>query len=427
MVFMTNGDDIQKNSVLWMIASLPANIASNPMSTLIALYILKIGGGILNVAYAITLASAITIPSVFLWGYVTDLLNKRKALIVLSYLFTSFLMLSLFFIKNVSGVTLVYAAIAFVSAANGAPMNLLVMETDEQSRWAHNFSTLQMISGVGGTIGLLVAWAVTGVSTLSVLLLVLSASSFISAAMAAMLITDPKKIVQGPSLYDSAHMFIYRLVAIPNIIIRIPNPQNIKNFFRFHGFASVEKRFVLMFYLISFVFFFGTAIFNTEYPVGLEYRGISESLVFFLMLISMAIQTIIFYYYDYFTKHHKNKVIAGLSLLGRGSGYIFVGLFFVFFRGIALYSGNLVFYIISSGIAYAVYYPTSYAMLFNTITGKGKGSTMGIYGAVIGLGTLLGALASGWLTVAYGFGLTFITAGALMLACSYMFRLLPKS
>ena len=181
MIFMPNKDDRQKNSIVWMFASLPANIASNPMSTLIALYILEIGGGILNVAYAITLASAITIPSVFLWGYVTDLLNRRKILIVLSYLFTSFLILGLFFIKSVSGVTLIYAAIAFVGAANGAPMNLLVMETGEKNRWAHNFSTLQMISGLGGTIGLLVAWAVTGVSTLSVLLLVLSISSFISA------------------------------------------------------------------------------------------------------------------------------------------------------------------------------------------------------------------------------------------------------
>ena len=415
----------QKNSTFWMYASLPGALASGPLSTLITLYILKIGGGILNVAYAITLSSAITIPAVFLWGYVTDLLNKRKVLIVLSYLFTSFLIFSLFFIKNVAGATLVYAAIAFVGAASGAPLNLLVMETGEKDRWAHNFSILQMISGIGSTVGLLVAWVVTGVSTLNVLLIVLAGSALISAVLAAKLIKDPKKLGTSISLYDGAQAFVYRLVAMPGMIIKIPNPENIRNIFKFHGFASNEKRFVLVFYLISFIFFFSSAIFNTEYAVSLNFGGFSESLIFFLMLISMVVQTSIFYYYDRFTKSINNMVVSSISLLGRGSGYIFVGLFFVFFRGIAFIAGNFIFYILASGIAYAIYYPTSYAMLFKTLAGKRKGSTMGVYSAVIGVGTLAGALVSGGLAVAYGFGMTFIIAGGMTMLASYMFRFLP--
>lgn len=415
----------RKSGILWMFASLPANLATGPLSTLIVLYILQIGGNILSVAYAITLSSAITIPSVFLWGYLTDLLNRRKILIFFSYLFTSFLVFGLFFIKSVAGATLIYAAIAFVGAASAAPINLLVMETGEKDRWAHNFSILQMISGLGTTIGLLVAWAVTGVSTLDVLLLVLATSSLVSALLALKLIKDPKKLGTSASLYDGVHAFMYRLVAIPNMIIKIPNPENFKNLFKFHGFGSSEKKFVITFYIISFIFFFGSAIFNTEYPVGLKFGGVSESMVFFLMLISMVIQTLIFHYYDSFTKDLTNKVVSALSLFGRATGYIFVGIFFILFKGIALYAGNFIFYILASGVAYAVYYPTSYAMLFKTLAGKGKGSTMGIYSAVIGIGTLLGALVSGGLTVSYGFGFTFVVAGALMMVCSYMFRLLP--
>ncbi len=409
-----------------MFASMPANVALGPLSTLIALYILQIGGGILNVAYAITLSSAITIPAVFLWGYVTDFLNKRKVLIVLSYLLTSFLILSLFFIKNVAGVTLIYAAIAFVGAATGAPMNLLVMETGEKTKWAHNFSVLQMIGTIGSTLGLLASWVVTGVSTLSILLLVLTVSSFISAFLAMILIKDPKTVGKSVSLYDSTQSFLYQLVAIPFMLIKIPNPENIKNFFRFHGFASVEKQFVLIFYLISFIFFFGSAIFNTEYPVGLNLGGVSGSLVFFLMLVSSAIQVVAFKYYDRFTKGFNNRFVSTMSLLGRGLAYIFIGLFFLFLKGLALYAGNLVFFIIGSGVAYAVYYPTSYAILFKTLAGKSKGSTMGIYSAVVGVGTLAGALVSGVLSVSYGFGATFAIAGVFMLLGGYMFKLLPK-
>jgi hypothetical protein len=345
---------------------------------------------------------------------------------VLSYLLTSFLILGLFFIKSVAGATLIYAAIAFIGAASGAPINLLVMETVEKTKWAHNFSVLQMIVTIGSTIGLLASWVVTGVSTLSILLLVLTASSFVSALLAITLIRDPKTVGKSVSLYDSAQSFLYQLVAIPNMLIKIPNPENIKNFFRFHGFASVEKRFVLTFYLISFIFFFSSAIFNTEYPVGLNLGGVSGSLVFFLMLVSSAFQVVAFKYYDRFTKGLNSRFVSALSLLGRGSGYIIIGLFFVFFRGLALFGGNLVFYIISSGIAYAVYYPTSYAILFKTLAGKSKGSTMGIYSAVVGVGTLAGALFSGVLSVSYGFGATFVIAGGFMLLGGYMYKLLPK-
>ena len=116
-----------------------------------------------------------------------------------------------------------------------------------------------------------------------------------------------------------------------------------------------------------------------------------------------------------------------MSLLGRGLAYIFIGLFFLFLKGLALDAGNLVFFIIGSGVAYAVYYPTSYAILFKTLAGKSKGSTMGIYSAVVGVGTLAGALVSGVLSVSYGFGATFAIAGVFMLLGGYMFSSCRRS
>ena len=171
---MQDGAVERKGGILWMLASLPANVAAGPLSLLVTLYILELGGGALNVAYAMTLSSAITIPSVFLWGYITDLLNRRRVFIVVSYLSTALLILSLFFVKSVFAVTIIYAAVAFTWAANGAPLNLLVMENAEENRWARNFSVLQTISGAGATLGYLIAWIVTGVSTLNMLLAILA-------------------------------------------------------------------------------------------------------------------------------------------------------------------------------------------------------------------------------------------------------------
>lgn len=411
----------------WMLPVLPANLAAGPLSTFIALYILQIGGGILNVAYTLTLASAIAIPSVFLWGYLTDILNRRKMLIVLSYLLTALLILSLFFIKNIYAVASIYAAITFVWSASGVPLNLLVMENQDKNEWAKNFSLLQTISGIGTTLGLLVSWIVTGVSTLNMLLVVLAAFAFLSAFLAARLISEPKISKMKMSLHDGIHSFMYRLVAIPNMLIRIPHPEAIKNLFRFKGLKSIQKNFVMVFYIISFVFFFGTAVFNTEYVVGLKLYGMSESIIFLLSLIGMVAQTTIFFYYGKLTKDHEEAAVAVSSLFGRGSSYLAMGVIFLFFtRGPIFYIGNFLFYMIAIGIAYALYYPTSYDMLFKTLDGRGKGSAMGLYGAIAGVGTLTGTFASGILSLDYGFGMTFIIAALLMYSCSYMFKILPK-
>ncbi len=420
-------DPKEKSSNLWMLSVLPANIASGPLSTLIPLYIILIGGGVMDVSYALTLSSAVSIPAVFIWGYVTDLLNKRKALIVFPYLATSALIASLLFINSVAGITLIYAVIAFVSAATGAPINLLVMENGQKQKWAHNFSLLQMLGTVGITIGYIIACVVTGVSSIGVLLVALAISSLASAFIAAKLIKEPHHIASSKlSLTDSFSSFLYRMVGIPHMLIKIPNPQNIRNVLKFRGFAGSERNFIKIFYLISFVFFFGSAIVNTEYPVSLKLNGISESAIFFLILIASGLQAVIFYYYDHFTSGKSNRVVSALSLVLRGSGYMMIGMSFIYLTGFTLYSANMLLYLLAAGIAYAIYYPTSYAIFFNTISGSRKGSALGLYSAIAGIGTLLGALASGGLIVEYGFGVTFIIAGALMLLTAYLFRVLPK-
>ena len=412
----------------WMIPVLPANLAAGPLSTFIALYILKVGGNALSVAYTFTLASAIAIPSVFVWGYLTDLLNRRRSLIIFSYLFTAILILSLFFIKSIYAIALIYAAITFVWSASGVPLNLLVMDNQNRNEWAKDFSLLQMISGIGTTLGLLVSWVVTGVSTLNMLLIVLAAFALLSALLAARLIIEPTMSRIKIDLRDGIHSFMYRLVAIPNMLIRIPHPEVIKNFFKFKHLGSVEKNFIIFFYIVSFIFFFGTAVFNTEYTVGLKIYGMSESTIFLLGVMAMIAQTAIFYYYDKLTTGCNETAIAVASLFSRGASYLAIGILFLLFaQSPIFYLGNFIFYTFAIGVAYAIYYPASYNMLFKTLDGHKNGSAMGIYGAVAGGGTLIGTFTSGIFSVDYGFGMTFVIAALLMYSCSYLFKILPKT
>ncbi len=410
-----------------MYPTVPANIAAGPLSTLIPLYILQIGGGILDVSYALTLSGIMSVLGVFIWGYVTDILNKRKALIVFTYVGTTLLIASLFFIHNILNIILVYSIISFVSAASATPLNLLVMENGAKKIWAHDFAKLQMFIGIGVSIGLIIASAITGFTSLENLIVVLTASSLISFFMALRLIREPKVVAKVASISDNIHYFVARLAAAPMMLIRIPHTPKFMHIFSFKGIRGLERSFIIRFYAVSFLFYLGSSIFNTEYPAALNLSAISQSGVFFIIILGNVVQTIIFYYYDYFAKGSNRKTLSYSALFARGSLYVVIGVVFLtLVHGKLFDLANIIFFTSASGICYAIYYTTSYAIFFDSIKGESRGRTIGIYSTLAGVGTFLGAIISGGIAVSYGFATTFMFAGLLMFICSGLFTFLPK-
>lgn len=87
----------------------------------------------------------------------------------------------------------------------------------------------------------------------------------------------------------------------------------------------------------------------------------------------------------------------------------------------------LVMYPIAGGIAFAVYYTSSNTMMFNTVQRKNPGAALGVYSAVVGIATMGGSLASGFISVYLGFYTTFVLAGVLLFAAVWIVARLPKS
>lgn len=82
---------------------------------------------------------------------------------------------------------------------------------------------------------------------------------------------------------------------------------------------------------------------------------------------------------------------------------------------------GLIFYPIASGIAYAFYYTASNTLVFDSLKGIGRGSALGAYTALMGVGTFLGALISGYSAFYLGYWVTFVVGGILMLGSGMMF------
>lgn len=422
---MNENENERPSSNRWMYASIPANIASGPLGTLIPLYILTVGGGVFDVAIAITAYNVITIPSAFLWGHVSDSI-KRKTLIIFSYIFTTALLFLLLYEKAIIDIAITYGLIAFVNSANGTPLNLMVMETNIKENWARGFSALQTFSAVGYVIGLVLGVVVTVFTGMTTLISLLAIISLGSVLLATVLIREPSSSPMFSRTYFTEVKSLVRELVVQPIELAMLPIHSLRELARARSINVTRhgKGYIYTIYVATLLFYIGTSVYGAEYAAGLNLHGLSTYLVFAIILAGGIAQTITFRYsYKFIKAGHKNPLPAGVVSL-RGISFALMGVSFMFLTGALFFYSNVLLCLIASGFSYAIFYTGSYALLFNTLKGKNSGSSLGIYSAVAGVGNLVGSLLSGVIALYLGLDAVFIIAGLLVVASAYGFSLL---
>jgi len=406
---------------------LPVSLATGPLSTLIQLHLISINGPSLGVIYAGLAVSAfngVSIPAAMFWGYTTDRLQTRRALIGASYGVVGLTLLALAYSSSTGSTILVYSVIAFVSAAAATPLNLLIMETSPKSSWAGAFSRLSMLSGVGNVAGLVLStvWA----QGLPVVLLSvpLGVCALASAFLALATIRDPPFIFEHETIVRRGPSLFARLLSLPLIFLSIPRPSDFRRVFR--GLRYGLTSYVPLFYITTILFYFASGVFNTSFVPALSAFSLSAGEVFSVILVGMLIQTLTFQYSGRYVEGRSLVSSSLQSLVLRGSSYVLTGVFALLLGGPLFVVPALVLYALGAGVAYAVYYTSSNTMMFNTVQARSPGSALGVYSAVVGFATLAGSIASGFMSVLLGFHVTFISAGAVLFAAAVLMTRLPS-
>jgi MFS family permease len=178
----------------------------------------------------------------------------------------------------------------------------------------------------------------------------------------------------------------------------------------------------------SFVFFFGSGLFNTIYAAGLKQYGLKSYMVFLIFFVTQIIQIAAFMKSARYIKNRPKDQISSKFLIIRGSAYIAIGAIFAFAFVINLYFAyfNLLFYLIGAGVAYAFYYIASNTLFFEAIKGMDRGKSLGVYSAITSIGLFVGSYVSGYIAYLIGYADVFFIAGALMFASAAMFMFLSK-
>jgi MFS family permease len=410
---------------MWVSAVLPFNVALGPVSTLVQLLILELNGTVVEVGLAITLFNAVSIPAALFWGYVTDRFQHRKLLVLCSFLVTPLLLILFLFARSIYTISFLYALFSIAIMASTTPLNLLVMETEQKSKWASAFANFSMISSIGQTTGLLLGMIWSFYVPLEYLVVPLAGFSLLSTGLASFLIKEPPMVFERQIMLMNKHSFFHRLHHSPYLFLKVPSSLDFKRVFR--KMPSGMIHYSTLLYMAIFGFFLSSGIFNTSFVPLLKANDISSLLIFSVIMAGMIVQIISFQFTGSYTEHKSplKSTITGLVLRAIGLGLL--GIFAYFLTGFWLFVPALFLYPLIAGIAYAIYYTASNTLVFNSLSPRRNGSMLGVYSALAGAATMIGSFISGFLSFYLGYHVTFIISAACLVVSVLLLYLTQNS
>jgi MFS family permease len=411
--------------VAWVNAVLPFNVAMGPVGTLIQLLILNLHGTVIDVGLAVTLFNAVSVPSAVVWGFVTDRFQRRKMIVVVSYLVTAGVLVSFLFVSSVYGVSLLYGLFSFVSSASATPLNLLIMETERKQKWATAFARFSMISSIGNTVGLMLSVFWGFFFPLNYLVLFLAVLTLVSAVLAVLMIPEPSVIFEPHAIVLNKPSFFQRLQADPFFFLRFPRLSDFRRVFRNLRYELTRQMPLL--YFSIFMFYFASGLFNTSIVASLQANSLSSFLIFFVMTVMMLAQIVAFKYSGPYAEKRSLVKTSVEGLVLRSACYGVLGVSLYVISGLWFLVPVLIFYPLGAGVAFALYYTASNTMVFNMLSDVRQGQSLGVYSALVGIATLAGSAISGFTSFFLGFSTTFILAAAFMGSSAWLASLLEHS
>ncbi|MGA3109715.1 MAG: MFS transporter [Candidatus Bathyarchaeia archaeon] len=392
----------------WIYSVLPINMAIGPVSTFAQLYILELHGSVLDIGLASTLFAAASIPAAIFWGFVTDRIHTRKALVVWSYVLIAGILFSFVFVRTVYGIIVVYSAFSFLSSAFATPLNLLIMETQPKASWASAFARFSMISSVGVTVGLLLSVGWADFLPFHLLVIALGALSLVSAGLSVQMIKEPVTVFERSMIVMVSQSFYQLILALPMLFLKIPTLIDFRRVFRSVKFGLTREPALI--YLSIGAFYFASGLFNTSLVPSLYSARVTKSEVFSVLLVGMIVQVFAFNYIGKRIRVTGIRRTAVQGLVLRAFSYTGFAIAVLYLAGLPYLGAALFFYPLGAGIAYAYYYAASNVMVFNTLGRTNQGSSLGVYSAVVGQATMVGSFISGLLSFYVGYYATYIAA-----------------
>jgi len=182
---------------MWRLGFFFHEMAFGLLSVFLPLYIVTVGGSLIDVGIMTATALFLVIPASFFWGYVCDKTKRYKRYILLSFFTTAVILYLFTFTTSVSLLIILYALMSILHVAHEAPKNVLIAELYSHSEWEKAFAFYEGFTEIGWLFGLLLGFAASTYNLNSgTMLLLCSGLNLTALLISIFLITDPAMIFE---------------------------------------------------------------------------------------------------------------------------------------------------------------------------------------------------------------------------------------
>jgi len=419
----------------WFYTFLPNKMGLGASINLPPLFLTEVlAGSVASVGVASALTSAATVPAAWLWGWLSDHYGSRKLYLILGYLGFSIPTILTAFTTQVWQYMVLAVLLGAWSVAGTPVSSTLIMSTTPRSDWDVAFGRFNAINGwgvVGGRlVGLvLIAWGVAALGneeTQRGIWLLSGGLSLLSVLWAMVAVPNTRShqpadrgAPPSPALPSStAGMRLRRL----GTWIAGIRPRDISLFFTqllptaarrgWRNTLIMLRDPLILYYLASFVLFTVSVMAYTPFAVWQRQELLNTAATVFLvgMMNSIASALTFTWMGKQIKKHGSIKVQMWTigSRIVTFAGFALVG--WLGLRGvpsvIALVLLNLL-----SGLGWAGIAVAGNTTVANLAPRGSEGAAVGAYTSFVSIGSIAGALVSGFLVLLIGFEWVF-TLGA---------------
>jgi len=409
-----------KDDQKWLWIFVPINAAMGGFSTLLPLYIIDIGGTVIDVGNIVSAYSLALIPSSILWGLAVDKKEKRKPFVTYSFLGITILLSAGFFLTNIGALLLLYACYAAISTAASPAVSVLLIESSSKKKLSTNFAKYSSLTLVGTALGTIPGTFWTLYLPLRAYFLLCAIFSGISVVLAARYLPEPEFPLERKVVAMTQDSLVAKLRTVTMIFITIPSFQDIRSFWRM--MRNVFARYLPLLYLSFFLFYTALNLFFTSYTPFLKSREMDDTGVFIIFSTLYILQAAVYPIAGRACNRYGEDRVAVYAVWLRMAGFLAaLTTVVLMFRNTTLTMTSMIS-IAMIGAAFAFYNTSSSVLLFRSLAAGKQGELLGIYSALTGTAAFVGAIMSGYLSYQVGYGVTFVIAALLLVGCALSLR-----
>ncbi len=416
---------MSKQSKKWMFFVLPASITAEGLHIVIPLYVLFLGGSVVDVGIIIGLHYALSAIGAVFWGKIIDKFHIKRAILFICFSAITICSVGLFFTDDLNLVFIISSVAGFFIIGKNPVTQVLVMESVPNNQWSRLFTQISIITSLGSLTAFLVGSVWDTFFDLRPYFLfcaiVSAVATILSVGVGSKSTIERHTIVH--SIHGVRHIFDHTRLNFQFIFTKIPHPHDFKPIISI--FQRKMSHEIGILFLTNFLFYFGSNIFFTAFIPFLKKFDFTNSEVFLVYMVQTIVLLTIFFFVPRLISLLTEERAIQISYLPRILGIIIAGSLIPIMTG----TNSLLMAMISSCLmvsAFSIFSVSNSIIIFKSIPKGFEGTYLGVNSFMTGVGIFLGALTAGYVSNAISYSAAFTIAVCIILSSLVMFRMYLK-